>query len=108
MLSKYSKQKTEAEIIQEAVDFRSSGSNVQNFFRDAMKLYAEAGFNNMAQYGLVMKAIKSDQNMMELVLVRGDDTFEKVKKSCLGYERNQKLHDLCGSSSNSNNKKEKN
>ena len=108
ILAKYSKQKTEAEIIQEAVDLRYRGSDVQNFFREAEKLYAEAGFNSMAQFGLVMKAIKTDQKMMEFVLVRGDNTFEKVKKSCLDYERNQKLHDLGSSSSNTDNKKDVN
>ena len=33
MLSKYSKQKTESKIIQEAVDLRYSESYIQNFFR---------------------------------------------------------------------------
>ena len=38
MLSKYSKQKIKAEIIQEAVDLRYSESDVQSFFRDAEKV----------------------------------------------------------------------
>ena len=48
MLSKYLKQKIKAEIIQEAVDSCYSGSDVQNFFREAEKLYNETDFNNMA------------------------------------------------------------
>ena len=108
MHSRYSKQKTKAETIQEAVDFSYSGGDVQCFFREADKLYADAGFKTVAQYGLVMKAIKTDRKMMELVLGRGDDTFGKAKKSCLDYERNKKLHDLGGSCSISSNKKDKN
>ena len=107
MLAKYSKQKSEAEIIQDAVDLRYNGSDVQSFFREAERSYTDAGFNSMAQFGLVMKAIKSDQKMLEFVLVRGDDSFEKVKKSCLDYERNQKLHDLGSSTSGSSCRKEK-
>lgn len=50
-----------------------------------------------------MKAIKTDQKMMEFLLVRGDDTFEKVKKSCLDYVRTQKAHDLGAASSSPKN-----
>lgn len=48
----------------------------------------------MAHFRLVIKAIKIDQKMTKFVLVRKENTFEKVKKSYLVYECNQKVYDL--------------
>ena len=76
----YLKQKTEAEIIQDAFYLRFSGSDAQNFLREAEKLCTDAGSNNMAQYWLLMKAIETDRKMIEFVLVLRDDTFDKVRK----------------------------
>lgn len=36
------------------------GSEVDALFQEAEKLYKAAGFASMAQFGLVMKAIKTD------------------------------------------------
>ena len=89
MIFKNLKQKAKAKIIQEAVDLRYRGSYIQKFLHDAKNIYTEADFNKMTQHGLIIKEIKTDQNTMELVLIRGDDKFEKVKNSCSDYERNQ-------------------
>ena len=98
MIAKFSKKKTDAEIIQEAVELRYDGGDVAKFFRDADKMYEEAGFNDKAKYGMVMKAIRPAPKMLEFVLVRGDDTFKEVKDSCLDFERNQNMHSLGNSS----------
>lgn len=80
--------------MQEAIDLRYTGKDVEAFFNEIEKLYDDAGFTGRARYGMVMKSINTDQKMMQFVLVRGDDTFKKFKKLCLSYERNQKVLDL--------------
>ena len=90
--AKYSKEKSDAEIIQDAVDLKYSGSDVQAFFRKAEKLYQKAGFGEKAQYGMILKAIKTNKKMLDFVLVRGDESFEMVKESCLQYEKKQNVH----------------
>lgn len=94
--------------MQEAFDLRYVGDDIEGFFREAEKLYEDAGFTDLVPHGMVMKAIKTDQKMMVFVLIRGNNTFEKVKRSCLNYEGNQKLHDLGCSSSDTKRQQRKN
>lgn len=35
------------------------------------------------QFGVVMKAVWNDRKMIDFVLVRANDIFEKMKQSCL-------------------------
>ena len=71
---------------------------MQTFFRDAEKLYDDAGFTKIAQQGLVMKEIQTDQKLSDFDLIRCENTFKAVEMSCLDYERNQKFHIMGGSS----------
>lgn len=88
MVYKYTNEKIDAEIIQDAVDIRYEGEYVHAFFRKAERLYKRAGFGNKAKFGLVVKAIKTHKKMLEFVLVHGSNTFDEVKNSCTVYENN--------------------
>lgn len=68
------------------------GRDVQSFFRKAEKLYRKVGFGDKAQYGMILNAIKSEKKIMESVLFRGDKSVEKIKDSCLEYQKNQNVH----------------
>lgn len=72
------------------------------------RIHEDAGFTDLARYGMVMKAIKTDHKMMEFVLICGDDTYETFKRYCLEYERNQKVQDLGSSSSDTKGEQSKN
>ena len=91
LLEKFSTKKTEAEVMEEAVNLVCKGGDVKEFFVKASKLYKEAKFNDQAKFGLIREAIKSDQGMLQFVFLRKADTYEKVRETCLEYADNRKV-----------------
>ena len=81
MFERYSKRKIEAGIIREANEFCYCGYDIEKFFREVEKLYEDVELTKIAKNNLIMKAIHADQRILNFVLIRGDSTFEEVKKS---------------------------
>ena len=90
LLEKFSTKKTEAEVMKEAVNLVHRGDNVKKFSVKASELYKEADFNDLANFGLIREAIKSDQGMIHFVFLRNADMYEKVRETCLEYADKQK------------------
>ena len=88
LLEKFSTKKTEAEVMKGAVKLVYKEGKFKEFFVKASKLCKEAKFNDQAKFWLIREAIKSDQGMLQFVLLRKADVYEKVRENCLEYADN--------------------
>ena len=91
MLKKFSTQKSEAEVMRDAISLMYDGGDIQVFLTKAEKIYNQAKFNAQAKYGLLREALKGDSNLLQFVLFRGAKNYDEVKKYCLDYADNQKM-----------------
>ncbi len=91
MLKKFSSQKSEAEIIKEAMSPPYDGANIQSFLPRAEKAYNQAKFNDLAKFGLLRETMKYDQLLLQVVPFRGAKYYEELKKCCADYADNQKM-----------------
>jgi len=91
MLDKFSTKKTEAEVMKEAINLVYDGGDVNAFIAKADKLYTKAKFNGVSKLGLIREALKTDQMMLQFVLLRGAKDYQSVKDTCLEYAENKKI-----------------
>ena len=76
LLEKFSTKNTESETMEEAMNLSYQGEDVKEFFVKTSNLYKEANLNEGTKHGIIMEAIKSDQNLLHFVLLRKVRTFE--------------------------------
>ncbi len=91
MLKKFSTQKSEAEVMLDTISLTYDGGDIPTFLVKAEKAYNRAKFNEQAKYGLLIEALKSDQLLLQFVLLRGAKSYDEVKKYCTDYAENQKM-----------------
>ncbi len=70
------------------------GEDVEEFFVRASKLNKEANFNDGTKHEMIMEVTKSDQSLLQFVLVRKARTFDNVRETCLEYAEHQKVYSL--------------
>ncbi len=92
-LEKFSTKKTESETMKEAVNLTYKGEDFKLLVR-ASKLYKEANFNDGMRHGMIMEAIKSDEILLQFVLLRKVSTFDCVKDTCLEDAEHQKMYSI--------------
>ena len=88
MLEKFSVQKTESEIMEEAIFLEHDGGDIQNFRTRAYNLYSQAKFNDQAKSGLLRDSSKSGQILLEFVLFRGARKYNEINQACVEYSYN--------------------
>ena len=93
MLEKFSTQKTEAEIMKDAVTLSYDGGDIKAFITKAEKAYNQAKFNDSAKFGLLREALNGDHMLLQFVLFRGAKDYISVKKACLEFAENKKMLD---------------
>ena len=74
-----------------AVNLVYKSGNVKKFFAKTNKLYKEADLNDQAKFGLIRKANRPDQGMLQFVFLRNAATKKKAKETCLECTGNQKV-----------------
>ena len=67
------------------------GWNDKKLFLKTSELDKEAKFNDRANFLLNGEAIKHEQGMLQVVLLRKADTYETVRETCFDYADNQKV-----------------
>ncbi len=81
MLEKFSTQKTESEIMREALTLRYDGGDIPNFLSRADKVYNRSRVGENVKFELLRDALKSDQMFFQFLLFRGSNNYEGMKKS---------------------------
>ena len=93
MLEKFSTQKTESEIMREALTIRYDGGDTPTFLSRADKVYNQAEVGENVKFELLRDALKSDQMFYQFLLFKGSRNYEGIKKACLEYAENIKMLD---------------
>ena len=75
LLKNFSTKETEAGVMKGEVKLVYKGDNVDEFFVRAIKLYKEATFNDKPSIWVIWEAIKSDQGMLQFLLLGKAVTF---------------------------------
>ncbi len=91
MLKKVSTQKSDAEIMKDAIFLTYDGGDIQAFLTRVEIAYNQAEFNEHAKFGMLREALKTDQLLLQFVLFRGTKDYEEVKQYCTDYADNQKM-----------------
>ena len=91
MLKKFTTQKSEAEIMRDAISLLYDGRDLHVFLTKAEIIHKQAKFNAQAKYVLLREALQGDYNLLQFVLFRGAKNYDEVKKYCLEYAGNQKM-----------------
>ena len=81
MLKKFSSQKSEAEIMKDAISLSYDGGDIQSFLSKADKAYSQARFIERAKFGLLRESLKGDQLLLQFVLFRGAKYYEEVEST---------------------------
>ena len=92
-MEKFSVQKTEYEIMKEAMSLEYDGGDIRTFLTTAYKLYSRAKFNEQAKFGLLRDSLKSDQMLLQFVLLRVAKSYNEIKESCVEYSNKRKMMD---------------
>ena len=90
MLKKFSTQKTESEIMREALTPRYDGGDNPTFLSRADKVYNQAKVDENAKFALLRNDLKSNQMFFQFVLFTGSKDYEGIKNSCIEYAENFK------------------
>ncbi len=93
ILEKFSTQKTESEIMREALTFRYDGGDIPTFLSRSDKVYNQAKVGDNVKFELLHDTLKSDQMFFQFVLFRGSKNYESIKKACVEYAENIKMMD---------------
>ena len=91
MYERFAEKMSVAEATVEAVNLRYEGTNMDGFLEKVDDLYDQAGFKDEARFGLIKKAISSDQELLKFTVLRSAMSFEAVKEACREYADNPKV-----------------
>ena len=93
MLQKFSIQKTESEIMKEAISLEYDSSDIQTSLTRAANLHSQAKFNEQAKFGLLRDSRKSDQMLLQFVRFRGAKSYNEINQTCVEYSDKLKMMD---------------
>ncbi len=93
MLEKFSAQKTEFEVMREALTLRYDRGDIPTFMSRADKIYNQAKVGENVKFELLQDALKSEQMFFQFVLFRGSKNYDEIKKAFLEYAENIKMMD---------------
>ncbi len=91
MLEKLSIQKTESEIMRDALSLRYDGGDIPNFLSRTDKVYSQAEVGNNMNFELLRDSLKPETMFFQFVLFRRSKTYEDVRKVFLEYPENIKM-----------------
>ncbi len=93
ILEKFSIQKTESEIMREALTLQYDGDYIPTFLSRAEKVYNQAKVRENVKLELLRDALKSDQMFFQFVQFEGSKGYQGIEKACLEYAENIKMLD---------------
>lgn len=83
LLEKFYTTEAESEMMKEDVDLVDKCDDFKEFFLKATELFKAANFNDHEKFELIIESIKSDQGMFQLEFLRKQNTYEKLRETCL-------------------------
>ena len=93
ILEMFSSQKTESEIMREALTFPYNGGDIPAFLSRADKVFNQAKLGDNIKFELLRDALKSDQMFFQFVLFKRSKNYEGIMKACLEDAENIKTLD---------------
>ncbi len=79
MLEKFSTQKTDSEVMREALNLRYDGEDIPTFSSRTDKVYSQAKFGENVKFEPLTDAVKSYQMFSQFVLFRGSKNYYGIK-----------------------------
>ncbi len=90
-MEKFSIQKTDSEIMRDALSLLLDEGDTLNFLSRADEVYSQTKVGNNIKFELLRNSLKSDPMFFQFVLFRGSKTHKDVGKMFLEYAENIKM-----------------
>ena len=91
LVEAYAKKVEPHEIIREAMDATIDHSNIVNSLNNVCSLYDKAGFNEVAKFGMLKKAMENatriDDKFCQFILNKSPKTFDELKETISSFEK---------------------